>query len=88
MRNGQKNSSIDTNSMNTSSSIMYNMLLAIGVCVSVIIVVILGIKYMTSTVDGKAEMKETLIPYIVGCVVMFGAFTIWKIVVIALQSIS
>ena len=29
----------------------------------------------------KAETKELLIPYVVGCVIIFGAFGIWKLVV-------
>ena len=35
----------------------------------------------------KAEVKKSLIPYVAGCVVVFGAFTIWKIIVTILQSI-
>ena len=38
------------------------------------------------SIEEKAEIKTMLIPYIIGCVVVFGAFTIWKIVVDILQS--
>ena len=38
-------------------------------------------------IEEKAEIKTMLIPYIIGCVVVFGAFTIWKIVVDILQSV-
>ena len=42
---------------------------------------VLGIKIMVATVEEKAKIKELMVPYIVGCIVMFSAFTIWKIVV-------
>lgn len=29
----------------------------------------------------KSKIKELMVPYIVGCIVMFSAFTIWKVVV-------
>ena len=36
---------------------------------------------MTGSASEKAQVKETLIPYVVGCVVVFGAFGIWKLVI-------
>ncbi len=30
------------------------------------------------SVEAKAQIKEKLIPYVVGCAIMFGAFGIWK----------
>ena len=35
--------------------------------------------------SGKAEAKKALVPYAIGCAVVFGSFTIWKIVVTVLQ---
>ena len=40
----------------------------VGIIASVLILVILGIKYMTGTIQEKAEYKKTMIPYIVGAV--------------------
>ena len=40
-----------------------------------------GIKLIKEAVEEKAKIKELMVPYIVGCIVMFSAFTIWKIVV-------
>lgn len=36
---------------------------------------------MMGSASQKAETKELIVPYVVGCVVIFGAFTIWKIVI-------
>ena len=66
---------------------MYNILLTIGIFVAVVVGGIIGIKLMTSSAEGKAEAKALLIPYVVGCVVVFGGFGIWKLVVTLLQNI-
>lgn len=63
------------------SSMVYNVLLTVGIIVAVIMGLYLAIKIMLSSVEEKAEYKQMLIPYIIGCIVVFGAFTIWKIVV-------
>lgn len=68
------------------SDMIYNILLILGIVIAVIVGMIIGIKFMTGGAEEKAKVKELLIPYIAGCVVIFGAFTIWKIVVTILQS--
>lgn len=40
----------------------------VGIITSVLILVILGIKYMTGTIQEKAEYKKSMIPYILGAV--------------------
>lgn len=53
----------------------------IAVAAAVIIGMVLGIQFITAGVSGQAKVKEKLIPYGVGCVVAFGAFGIWKVVI-------
>ncbi len=53
----------------------------VGVVVAVIILLVLGIKYMMGSASEKAEYKKTMIPYIVGAVLIFGASAITKVVV-------
>ena len=45
----------------------------IGTIISVGVLVVLGIKYMTASPEGKADYKSTMIPYIVGAVIVFAA---------------
>ena len=52
----------------------------VGVIVSVIVIAIIGMKYMFSSVEGKAEYKKTMIPYIVGCFMIIFAATIVTII--------
>lgn len=72
---------IDKGSLQNASSSIYNILLICGMIVAVLIGAILGIKFMIGSVEEKAEIKAALVPFIIGCVVVFGAFGIWKIVV-------
>ena len=42
---------------------------------------VLGFQFILGSVEGKAKVSEALMPYIVGCIIVFGAFTIWKIAI-------
>lgn len=57
----------------------------IGIVLSVVILVILGIKYMMGSAEEKADYKKTMIPYIVGAVFIFLAPTIANMVYNFLQ---
>ena len=74
-------SQADNNSLQDFSNIMSNAFIGIGTAVAVIYATILGIKYMIGSIEEKAEIKESLVPFIIGCIVLFGAFGIWKMVV-------
>ena len=53
----------------------------VGVVVVVIVLLVLGIKYMMGSASEKAEYKKTMIPYLVGAILIFGASAITKVVV-------
>jgi len=72
---------INTTALKNTSNKIFNMLLAIAVVIAVAIGTILGIKFITSSVEGQAKIKEALIPYFAGCIVVFAAFPIWSFVV-------
>lgn len=78
---------LDQTALQKFSGTLYNILLSIGIGAAVIVGAILGIKLMTAGVEEKADVKGMLIPYVVGCIVVFGGFTIWKIVVEILSGI-
>ena len=58
---------------------VYNAVLTLGIILTVLIGAILGIKFMAGSIEEQAKIKELLVPYITGCIVIFGAFGIWKI---------
>lgn len=72
---------IDETKLQSTSTMIYNILLILGICIAVIISGILGIKFMIGSVEEKAQVKDALIPFVIGCAVVFGAFGIWKIFV-------
>ena len=75
---GDNTTSIDYGKLQNTSNEIYN-LLTCAVIVAVIISAILGIKFMLGSMEEKAQIKEALIPFVIGCIVAFGAFGIWKI---------
>lgn len=71
--------------LDDTSKFVYNLLLAIAIIVAVVIGMVIGIQFMMAGVEEKAKIKEQLLPYVVGCVVVFGAFGIWRLAVTILS---
>ena len=46
---------------------------AIGVVLSVVILIVVGIKYMLGSAEVKSEYKKTLVPYVIGAALIFAA---------------
>ena len=67
--------------IDTSNSI-YNILLGVAIGIAVIVAMVLGIKFMMASAGEKGKLKEALIPFVVGCIVVFGSFAIWKVIII------
>ena len=47
---------------------------------SIVVLIILGIKYMMGSVEEKATYKKTLFPYFIGAIFVFGASTIANVI--------
>ena len=48
--------------------------------ISVVMIAVLGIKYMMGSAEEKAEYKKTMIPYIVGALLVFAGTSLVKVV--------
>ncbi len=72
-------STVDDVKMTDLSSYLYSILLSAGVIVAVVVATVLGIQFMVGGAEGQAKVKEMLVPFIVGCIVVFGGFGFWKI---------
>ncbi len=57
----------------------------VGMIVSVISLMIIGVKYMLGSVEERADYKKTLLPYIVGAIILFVGSTIPNIIYSALK---
>ena len=60
----------------------------IGSVVAVLILVVLGVKYMMGSAEEKAEYKKTLMPYVIGAVLVFAASTLAHVIYNFSQNIS
>ena len=58
-----------------------------GIVVSVVVLIVLGIKYMMGSAEEKAEYKKTLMPYVIGAALVFAASTIAQIVYNFMQQV-
>lgn len=76
---------LKTTDMKNFSDTIYSVLLTLGIILAVVFAVILGIQYMMAAAEDKAQIKEAMIPFIVGCIIIFGAFAIWKALVTVLS---
>ena len=52
----------------------------VGSFTSVIALIVIGIKYMTGSVEEKAEYKKTMVPYVVGAILVFATTNLLGIV--------
>lgn len=53
---------------------------AVGNIVSVGALIVIGIKYMMSSIEEKADMKQSLIIYVIGAILVFGISNISQVI--------
>ena len=68
-------------------SILYNTLLTLGVIVTIAVGGVMGIKFMLASAEDKAKIKESMVPYVAGAILIFGAFGIWKMFIMIFSNI-
>lgn len=69
-----------TEKIDTVGQRIMGILQAAGIVIAVVVLMVLGIKYMMGSAEEKAEYKKTMIPYIVGAILIFAATTIANMV--------
>lgn len=82
---GQLTGEVKDNTINTGKIVnIGNSIIAVvrivGVVVAVVILLVLGIKYMMGSAEEKADYKKSMIPYIVGAVLIFASTAIVGVV--------
>ena len=79
--NLQANTTVNgVNEIGTFGNQLMGIIQTAGVVVAVIIVMVLGIKYMMGSAEERAEYKKTMMPYLVGAILIFAASTIANVV--------
>lgn len=92
---GRKNSGMTTGSLFISNLADQNsknkfeqgidFLWGLGLLTIFISTVVLGIRYMFTNPNEKSRVKQATTPYVVGVTVIFGALTIWKLMIYILD---
>lgn len=69
-------SGADTGKIQNVGGQLITIISVIGSMVSVIALIVLGIKYMLGSVEERAQYKKTLMPYFIGAMFVFAASSI------------
>lgn len=67
------NSSVNTGNLTNIGNDVIGIFKIVGMLGAVIVLMILGFKYMMGSAEDKADYKKSMIPYIVGAVILFAA---------------
>lgn len=76
---GLTGNSKDTSEIELIGNKSIQIVSTIGSIISVIVIVVLGIKYIMGSVEEKASYKKTLIPFLIGAIFIFAASSIASI---------
>lgn len=73
-------SSGSSKELETRAETILGIVQVVGTVVSVVMLIVIGIKYMTGSIEEKAEYKETLKPYLIGAFLLFSGTTVPQII--------
>ena len=79
MQNASKLPSGSSNIANTINNVI-GLLQITGTGISVIVVTMLGIKYLLASPSEKADTKKMIMPILIGCFLLFGAVNLVAII--------
>ncbi len=71
----------DTTVITTKASKITSTIGVIGIIVSVVTLILIGIKFMTGSIEEKAEYKKSMIPYLIGVFIFLTITQLLNIVV-------
>ena len=77
--------SVTSDKLQSLSKILNNVLLTVTVITAFISIALMGINFMVQSSEEKAKVKESMIPFVIGAIISFGAFGIWKLAVMLLS---
>lgn len=62
--------------LNTAAGHILWIVMAVGISAGVIIIAVMGFKYIVSSPEAKADLKKELVPYFIGAFILMSASTI------------
>lgn len=79
---------VETTTLQKLGGNILNVLQIVGIIAGAIILVVLGLKYMMGSLEEKAEYKKTMIPFLVGAIVVMAAPTLAKGIFTMIQNLG
>lgn len=69
-----------TNRVFNIAGVVLGIAQAIGISVAVVMLIVIAIKYITASADGKADIKKSAMQYVVGAILLFGGVAILELI--------
>lgn len=82
------NGNVQTNDLTKVGNNIVTIIQVVGIVIAVIVLLVIGIKYMMGSASEKAEYKKTMIPYIVGAVLIFAGTSLVRVIYSLSTSLS
>lgn len=82
------NGDVQTNDLTKLGNNIVTIIQVVGIVIAVIVLLVIGIKYMMGSASEKAEYKKTMIPYIVGAVLIFAGTSLVRVIYSLSTSVS
>ena len=74
------NGNVQTNDLTKVGNNIVTIIQVVGIVIAVIVLLVIGIKYMIGSASEKAEYKKTMIPYIVGALLIFAGTSLVRVI--------
>lgn len=82
------NGNVQINDLTKVGNNIVAIIQVVGIVIAVIVLLVIGIKYMMGSASEKAEYKKTMIPYIVGAVLIFAGTSLVRVIYSLSTSVS
>lgn len=82
------NGNVQINDLAKVGNNIVTIIQVVGIVIAVIVLLVIGIKYMMGSASEKAEYKKTMIPYIVGAVLIFAGTSLVRVIYSLSTSVS
>lgn len=82
------NGNVQTNDLTKVGNNIVTIIQVVGIVIAVIVLLVIGIKYMMGSAAEKSEYKKTMIPYIVGAVLIFAGTSLVRVIYSLSTSVS
>ena len=82
------NGNVQTNDLTKVGNNIVTIIQVVGIVIAVIVLLVIGIKYMMGSASEKAEYKKTMIPYIVGALLIFAGTSLVRVIYSLSTSVS